>query len=325
MGLASLDQTFQFYFEQGLAPSTQRTYKAAIKRFYAFCVQHCLFNPFPLTEKLLCYFAVFLAKEGLTSQSIKTYLAAARNMHISLGFPDPRDSSSLPILRRIQLGIQRVQSTKESPSKRVRLPITPAILDRLRLLWEETKHTDRLSLWAAASLCFAGFFRAGELFPATNSPAAFSRCITWGDVLADSATVPSILKIHLRVSKCDQFGKGVDVFVGRTTNKRCPVVAVVSYMAARGDTAGPFFLTEDRKPITKSRFVTEVRTALTAIGFDHSSFSGHSFRSGAATAASQAGLPDSTIQTLGRWSSTAFLTYIRTPRQQLASLTDRFM
>ena len=85
---------------------------------------------------------------------------------------------------------------------------------------------DRLCLWAAASLCFAGFFRAGELLPVTNSAEAFSRCIAWGDVYVDNPAAPSTLKVHLRVSKCDQLGKGVDVFVGSLPSKRCPVIAV---------------------------------------------------------------------------------------------------
>ena len=42
-------------------------------------------------------------------------------------------------------------------------------------------------------------------------------------------------------------------------------------------------------------------------------------------AAAQAGLPDSTIQTLSQWNSTAFMSYIRTPRHQLATLTGKFM
>ena len=52
-------------------------------------------------------------------------------------------------------------------------------------------------------------------------------------------------------------------------------------------------------------------------------YSGHSFRIGAATAAAQAGLEDSTIQLLGRWSSGAFLRYIRMPREQLSLYSVR--
>ena len=296
-----------------------------MKRFLEFCSVYMIVNPFPLSEKLLCYYAVFLAKRGLAYQTIKTYMSATRNMHISLGFPDPRDSSSLPILRRIQAGIQRIQSTKGSPSKQVRLPITPAVLDRLRTHWEATKHKERLGLWAVSALCFAGFFRLGELLPSSKAQAKERGRLRWGDITVDNARAPQMLRVHLRVSKCDQFGKGVNIFVGKTDNQRCPVTATVAYMAMRGETAGSFFLLQEKNPLLKQRFIAELRSALEAIGMDPLLYAGHSFRIGAATAASQAGLPDSAIQTLGRWSSAAFLLYIRTPGHHLASLTARIL
>ena len=177
-------------------------------------------------------------------------------------------------------------------------------------------------LWAAAASCFAGFFRSGELLPASEAQRDVQKPVQWGEVTVDDARTPTMLKVHLRVSKCDQFGEGVDVCMGKTNTPRCPVVAVVAYMAGREHDPGPFFLTHQRKPLTKPHFVAEVRKGLTAVGLDQASFSGHSFRIGAATAAAQAGIPDSAIQMLGRWSSTAFLSYIRTPRQQLATLTS---
>ena len=141
--------------------------------------------------------------------------------------------------------------------------------------------------------------------------------ITWSDVK------PSMIKIFLKVSKCDQFGKGVEIFIGRTNSTICPVAAILSYMVARGPSAGPFFQFADGSPLTKARFIGEVRSALALAGLDPSSYSGHSFRIGAATSATQAGLEDSTIKALGRWSSTAFLTYLRTPKQQVSLVNFR--
>ena len=254
---------------------------------------------------MLCYFATYLAKQELSSQTIKTYISAARNLHISLGFPDPRDSSSLPMLQHVQAGgIKRVQALKQSQTRRVRLPITLLILDLLRQHWEASKHPNRFTLWAAASLCFAGFFRSGELLETPGSQGC-----------------PTTMQVHLSFSKCDQFGKGVDIYIGSTDNPLCPVTAVMAFMMVRGTTPGRFFITQDEKPLTKSQFVAELRKALAACGFNPIAYAGHNFRIGAATAEAQAELPDSTIQTLGRWNSAAFLSYIRTPRQQLASLT----
>ena len=118
-------------------------------------------------------------------------------MHISLGFPDLRDNSSLSLLRRVQLGIQRVQALKQSLTKRTRLPITLGLLDQLCSLSENTKHPNHCLLWAVAALYFAGFFRAGELLPTSASSSATSRCIAWGNVTVDNPGHLEVIKVHL--------------------------------------------------------------------------------------------------------------------------------
>ena len=51
----------------------------------------------------------------------------------------------------------------------------------------------------------------------------------WGDVVVNDPAAPAMLKIHLRGSKCDQFGKGVDVFVGQSGNELCHVDAFIAF------------------------------------------------------------------------------------------------
>ena len=90
-----------------------------------------------------------------------------------------------------------------------------------------------------------------------------------------------MLLVHLRVSKCDQFGKGVNIYVGKANGPWCPAVAVVTYRTARGSTAGPFFLNRRGRPMLKAHFILELRKARVAAGLDQSTFAGHSFRIGA--------------------------------------------
>ena len=113
------------------------------------------------------------------------------------------------------------------------------------------------------------------------------------------------------------------MFVGRTENELCPVSAILAYTELRGSTAGPFFRFQDGEPLTKAKFTEKTRQALHNIGLQEGEYAGHSFRIDAATTAARAGVEDSTIQMLGRWTSHAFLRYIRTPRSQLASLTHQ--
>ena len=137
--------------------------------------------------------------------------------------------------------------------------------------------------------------------------------LSWGDVsLSEDGRN---LRVFLKCTKTDQLMRGTEVYVGTTANDLCPVTAIRDYVARRGVSPGAFFRLADGTPLTN---VELVRQALSRAGVSTSGYSGHSFRIGAATAAFQAGVPDSVIQALERWAGPAFLRYIRTPRGHLA-------
>ena len=318
--LAALAASVQGYFQRGLAPSTQKAYNAASKRFYDFCTRYQVETPFPLSEQLLCGFSAFLADQNLAPQTIKTYLSAVRNLQLSLGLPDPREQSSMPVLKRVQAGISRTRMLKGT-SSRIRLPVTAQVLVRVHEFLAASSHPEKTVLWTIAVTAFFGFFRLGELLP--DSPTAFNPAtsLAWGDVAVDSSTNPQMVQVHLKRSKCDQYGAGADIVLGRTPLPLCPVTAILQYIEVRGAQIGPFFLITSKEPVTKSWFVDQFRWALTNTGLPQHLYSGHSFRIGAATSAALAGLEDSTIQSLGRWSSAAFLQYIRVPKESLAAIS----
>ena len=185
-------------------------------------------------------------------------------------------------------------------SKHARLPIIPEILLKLRRVWEaSSKQHDSIMLWAACCLCYFGFLRSGEITVPSESAYDPGEHLNYSDVAVDSISNPSLLKVTIKASETDPFQQGVDIFIGKTDNKLCPVTAMLSYLAKRGSTEGMLFHFENKKLLTRERFVASVREALTAAGVDSKSYSGHSFRIGAATAAGKRGLPPATIQTLG--------------------------
>ena len=180
------------YFQEGLAPSTRRSYDSAIKRFHAFCTRFNVTSPFPVTEYLLCSFAAFLADEGLSPQTSKTYLAGIRNKQLSLGLPDPRDQSSLPLLKRVQAGISRVR-LQRGASTQLRLPITPPLLRRIKKRMDTTRQPNGQLLWAVACAAFFGFFRLGELLLESHSAFVQTLHLAWGDVAVDISKNPKML------------------------------------------------------------------------------------------------------------------------------------
>lgn len=86
------------------------------------------------------------------------------------------------------------------------------------------------------------FFGLDELFMSVSSGFNPAIHLAWRDVCVKH---PTIVRVHLRVSKCDQFGRGVDVFLNRVDSLVCPVAALLAYMVVRGPASGPFFVMED--------------------------------------------------------------------------------
>ena len=270
----------------------------------------------------MCSFAAFLADDGLKPGTIKAYLAATRNLQLSLGLPDPRDHSSLPILKRVLTGISRSQLKKGAKTK-PRLPITGPLLVKIQEALARSGNPDKVLIWAICSLAFFGFFRLGELL--LESPSAYNPTLhlSWGDIAVDNPSAPAAIRVHLKQSKCDQLGKGVDITVGQTNSALCPVTAVLSYIRLRQDAPGAFFTDKQHQPVRKSWFIQQLRHILQSMGLPQEHYAGHSFRIGAATSAALAGVEDSTIQTLGRWQSSAYLQYIRLPRDHLTQISWR--
>ena len=130
-----------------------------MKKFHGFCATYQVLDPFPLTESMLCSFAAYMADRSLSPQTVKTYLSSLRNVQISLGLPDPREQSSLPVLKRVQAGIQRIR-LGDNPS-RIRLPITPPILRQIKRYLENPSHPEKMALWAICCMAFFGCFRLG--------------------------------------------------------------------------------------------------------------------------------------------------------------------
>ncbi len=204
----------------------------------------------------------------------------------------------------------------------VRLPITPPLLHRMKEVWNgQAEDSDIVMLWAACCLALFGFLRAGEFTIPDDS--SFDPSVHWGDLAVDNPIDPAILSVTLKASKTDPFRRCITLYIGRVASDLCPVSAVLAYLIARGKTPGPLFMFKNGRPLTRQRLVSAIRDALERAGVEADKYAGHSFRIGAATTAASRGLEDSTIQTLGRWRSLAYLEYIRIPRHQLASYSAR--
>ena len=309
-----MEIALQRFYKSGLAVSTQKAYTSGQKRFLAFCNQFNLLA-LPLSEHTIMLFISQLGVDGLSMSTIKSYLASLRNLLINNGLQNISIYS--PRVELVLRGIKRVKGS--SAVSKVRLPITPDILVALKKVWGSNTPDNRM-FWAAACLGFFGFLRCAEFTSISVSAFDPAKHLTVGDVFVKSDKQLSSMAVRLKMSKTDQFGKGVWLHFQRTGVALCPVEAMVDYIQLRGSKEGPLFLTSHNQPLTRSYFLVNLRNALAQAGIDDSQYAGHSFRIGAATTVLRAGVSDAKIKMLGRWESSAYQLYLRTPRQELASI-----
>ena len=199
MDIGALENLVQGYFAKGLAPSSQ-LYKAAQERFLRFC-EAGAFTPLPLTQDTVCSYVSYLANQGLKHSTIKVYLTGARYLQIASGFPDPFAGTAWPRLDYVMKGIKKSEAEKGVTTK-VRLPVTPFILQQLKEVWGPTAaHRDTKMIWVACCLCFFGFLRAGEMtVPGDNN---YDKAIhlSVSDMAVDDQVKPSILQVCIKRSK----------------------------------------------------------------------------------------------------------------------------
>ena len=230
--------------------------------------------------------------------------------------------SDMPRLKYVLRGI-KLEEAKEGKQPPKRLPVTPAILLRIQeILSHNPSDFDNIMLWAAFLLCFFGFLRSGEItIPNLHSydPTVH---LNFTDIATDNLLPPKIIQIKIKASKTDPFRHGVSICIGRSNNSLCPVAALLAYLSIRGTNPGLLFHFNDNTPLTKPRFTAKFRELLKKSGFNDAEYAGHSFRIGAATTAAAKGVEDSLIQTLGRWKSSAYLSYIRIPPSNLAAMSQ---
>ena len=319
MDLHCLDEAVQGYFTAALAPATHKTYKAAENHYVAFCESFGI-NPLPVSEGTLCYYVACLGQQGLAHSSIRTYLSGVRQLQIAHGFKDI-NYDEMPRLWQIIKGVQIDQGRKGRDPRR-RLPITPLILRKMKSVWlSEKSDPDNLMLWAASTTAFFGFCRSGEVTTGSDDKFDPHIHLSFKDLVADNPSAPSMISILIKQSKTDQERKGMKIIIGKTDDDLCPVAALLTYLNVRGSHPGPLFVWKSGTPLSKIKFVEEVRLALEAAYLPAKDFAGHSFRIGAATTAASAGLSDSAIQTLGCWKSSAYLLYIRSEPKKLAKVS----
>ena len=186
------------------------------------------------------------------------------------------------------------------------MPITVPDLHRLHhyIISQPISTHDKHLLWAASTLAFFGLLRSSEYTSVYTHQFLPQHTLISSNV--GFAGDYSYMTVHIQSSKTDPFRDGCTIRVGATGNFLCPVSAMYNFIHQSTFISGPLFTYSDGSYLTRNRVALMLRSC-----FGNCRINTHSFRIGGASTMASAGIPDSTIMIMGRWSSNAYQQYLR--------------
>ncbi len=298
---------------QAVSPRTLQSYLTAWKSFKTF---HSAYNlPFPAFSLLAItsFISHLNINKYLQISSIKVYLSGIKFFHKFLyGSPSPQiDNSQTSLLIK---GIQKTNPTSPDSRQPITLKILTKCISTLRRGYHSvhTAHT----LDAMFIVAFFGFLRCSELAISSSFDPTIHPTISDLVVLDDET-----ISYTIKQSKTDQTKKGHFIYIFNLQSPILPYQTLLAFLHLRKSQSklpsDPLFTDDSSRPVTRFWFQKHLKAVLLLSGTPAGNFSSHSFRIGAATTAALKGLSQQQIQELGRWSSEAFKSYIRSDRSHI--------
>ena len=288
--LKALQEETLLNLQSSKANNTVRAYKSDFKDFGLFCAQNG-FKSIPSEPKIVSLYLTHLSTKEVKMSTLKRRLVSIGVIHKLKGhYLDTKH----PIIIENIMGIKRRKGSIQKGKK-------PLLINSLKLIikvidqynYEDIKKLRDRSI---ILIGFSGGFRRNEIVSLDYDDLDF---VTEG------------LKINLKRSKTDQYGEGSIKGLPYLDNAQyCPVLSIKNWIEVSKISSGPLFrrfskgskLSENR--LTDQTVALLIKKYLKLAGIDNKNYSGHSLRSGFATAAAESGAEERSIMAMTGHKST---------------------
>ena len=272
------------------ANNTVRAYKSDFYDFSLFCGRNG-FKSLPSDPKIVSLYLTNLSTKAAKISTIKRRLVSIGVIHKLKGhYLDTKHPS---IIENI-MGIKRRKGSIQKSKKPILISGLKQIIDVIDQ--QNKKEIKKFRDRSIILIGFSGGFRRNEIVSLDFDDLDF---VTEG------------LKINLRRSKTDQYGEGlVKALPYFDNSKYCPVLSLEKWIKKSDINSGPLFrrftkglkLSENR--LTDQTVALLIKEYLKLAGIDSKNYSGHSLRSGFATAAAESGAEERSIMAMTGHKST---------------------
>ena len=264
--------------------NTLRAYKSDFKDFSIFCIKHGL-QSLPSNPNTVSIYLTSLSKSEAKMSTLRRRLVSIGVVHKLKGhYLDTKH----PIIIENLLGIKRIKGSIQRGKK----PILINHLNKLIKVINNNIYPEikKLRDKAIILIGFSGGFRRSEITSLDYEDIEF---------------VEEGLKILVRRSKTDQFGeghlKGIPYFVN---SPLCPVKSLNEWINISKINSGAIFRKFNKgfglstMRLSDQSVALLIKNYLNLAGIDSKNYSGHSLRSGFATATAEAGADERSIMAM---------------------------
>lgn len=288
--IKKLQQETLLNLQNSKSNNTIRAYKSDFNDFSLFCTQNG-FKSLPTEPKVISLYLTKLSTNNVKISTLKRRLVSIGVIHKLKGhYLDTKHPS---IIENI-LGIKRRKGSIQQGKKPLLINNLKKLIDTID--GQKNEEIKKIRDRSIILIGFSGGFRRNEIISIDYEDLEF---------------VQEGLKINLRRSKTDQFGKGfVKGLPYFDNSKYCPVVSINHWLKISNITSGALFrrfvkgskLSENR--LTDQTVALLIKKYLELAGIESKNYSGHSLRSGFATSAAESGAEERSIMAMTGHKST---------------------
>jgi len=288
--LKTLQEETLLNLKSSKANNTVRAYKSDFKDFGLFCAQNG-FKSLPTEPKIVSLYLTHLSTNQVKMSTLKRRLVSIGVIHKLKGY---YLDTKHPIIIENIMGIKRRKGSIQIGKK-------PILINSLKLIINiiDQYNNIKIKKFRDRSIILIGFsggFRRNEIVSLDYDDLDF---------------VAEGLKIKLKRSKTDQFGEGLVKGLPYFDNTQyCPVLSLKNWIEVSNISSGALFrrlykgskISENR--LTDQTVALLIKKYLKLAGIDNKNYSGHSLRSGFATAAAESGAEERSIMAMTGHKST---------------------
>ena len=268
------------------ANNTIRAYKSDFRDFGGFCAKNGL-KSLPADPKIVSLYMTYLSTKDAKMSTLRRRLVSIGVIHRLKGhYLDTKH----PIIIENLMGIKRKKGSYQKGKKPILINHLKLMIDAIDKDISDETGIRKLRDKTIILLGFAGGFRRIELISIDFEDLEF---------------VSEGVKIFIRKSKTDQFGEGMIKGLPHFTNQKyCPVWHLKKWLEISEIKSGPIFrrfskgLNLGKNRLTDQSVALFLKKHLSNAGIENKNYSGHSLRSGFATATAESGADERSIMAM---------------------------